>query len=319
MLLAVIGQACLHAMLRSGRDLQEFSSGQSKRAKDLNHSTNESPGSHAFTRASKCCLRKKAELKIGKAGTHAMPGCWPNEPFWLSKPQPRRMNMKNLALTTAIAVAMGMTVSSAQAQETNTSSGAAASSGSSITCDNWYGRVDADGNGYISADEQRNHIESAFSALDKDDNGEVSQAEYNDCFVKPNSMSVSADRSQDNFGELDANSDQSIDMDEFKQSSQTAFRGMKSGSGSGSSGQSADAGSGDADNMLVIRRFIFLTPAEGQDPSALSNLTEDEAAGRAATTFAVLDKNGDGKISSDEWTESSPSYSEDRAESRFKQ
>lgn len=226
--------------------------------------------------------------------------------------------MKNLALTTAIAVAMAMTVSSIHAQETNTSSGAAASSGSAITCDNWYGRVDADSNGYISADEQRSHVESAFSALDKDRDGQVSQVEYNDCFVKPNSMSVSADRSQENFGELDANSDKSIDMNEFKQSSQTAFRGMKSGTGS-SSGTTADAGSGNADNLLVIRRYIFLTPAESQDPSALGNLTEDEAAGRAATTFAVLDKNGDGKISTDEWTESSPSYSQDRAESRFKQ
>jgi Ca2+-binding EF-hand superfamily protein len=219
--------------------------------------------------------------------------------------------MKHLGWTTAMAVAMGMAVSSVYAQETNTTTTAAASQSQtgSITCDNWYGRVDVDSNGYISQDEQRNHVDSAFKALDKDGDGQVSQAEYNDCFVKPNSMSVEADRTQENFGDIDANSDKALDMGEFRSSSQDAFRQMKS----------ADASNQDDPKFLVIRRYIFLTPQEVSQPQNMQGFSDDEAAARAATTFALLDADGDGKVTVEEWTNNSPSYSEERAKKRFQQ
>jgi len=217
--------------------------------------------------------------------------------------------MKNLGWTTAMAVVMGMAVSSAYAQETNTTTTASQNQSGSITCDNWYGSVDADGNGYISQDEQRNHVDSAFKALDKDGDGQVSQAEYNECFVKPNSMSVEADRTQENFGDIDANSDKAIEMSEFRNSSQEAFRQMKS----------ADASNQNDPKFLVIRRYIFLTPQEASQTKDMQSFSEDEAAARAGTTFALLDANGDGKVTVDEWTNNSPSYSEERAKKRFEQ
>jgi Ca2+-binding EF-hand superfamily protein len=217
--------------------------------------------------------------------------------------------MRHLGWTTALAVVMGMAASSVYAQETNTTASASQTQAGSITCDNWYGRVDADGNGYISQDEQRAHVDAAFTSLDKDGDGQVSQAEYNECFVKPNTMSVQADRTQENFGEIDANSDKALDMSEFRSSSQDAFRQMKS----------ADASNQDDPKFLVIRRYIFLTPQETSQPQNLQSFSDDEAAARAATTFAMLDANGDGKVSVDEWTNNSPSYSEERAKKRFEQ
>ncbi len=52
----------------------------------------------------------------------------------------------------------------------------------------------------------------------------------------------------------------------------------------------------------MLRRYVWLVPTDTEGGSQMS---QDEAAGRAAQQFSSLDKNGDNKLSQDEWQSSS--------------
>lgn len=116
---------------------------------------------------------------------------------------------------------------------------------------------------------------------------------------KVSGQTAEADRNEENFAEADTNQDAQISCDEFRRGSQQAY-------------ESAQSENADHNSVIVLRRYVFLTPDESQDDTTAQNMSSDEAAGRAALTFGALDQNGDNIIDSQEWSERQPAITRDQ-------
>ena len=208
--------------------------------------------------------------------------------------------MKHLLRTTAIVAVMGCFNIAAQAQSDGqaTETTTAAMNKASY-CDKPWHEVDGNEDGFVSQTEASASIDNQFSQIDLDGNGEITKTEWVDCLSKMrNQTAAEADRSEDNFAEADTNNDQQIARDEFRQGSQSAY-------------ENAQAENADDNALIVLRRYVFLTPEESQDQTAMQTMSADEAAGRSALTFEALDKSGDGIIDTQEWSERSPRITRD--------
>ena len=204
--------------------------------------------------------------------------------------------MKHLLTTTALAAAMGCLSLAAQAQENNAEA-ADMQNGTmqqqASYCDKPWTQVDGNSDGYVSQAEASSAIENEFGQIDSDDNGWISQAEWNQCMNKVSGQTAEADRNEQNFAEADTDKDRQISRDEFRRGSQQAY-------------ENAQASNADDNSLIILRRYVFLTPEESQDKSTVENMSSDEAAGRSALTFSSLDQNGDDIIDTEEWAERSP-------------
>mgnify|MGYP003634015007 CR=1 FL=1 len=199
--------------------------------------------------------------------------------------------MNYLLRTTAIVAVLGGFGMAAHAQQTDAMD--------ANYCDKPWAQVDGNSDGFVSESEASSAIENQFGQIDLDGNGEITKTEWVDCMSKMRGQTTAeADRSDQNFAEADVNQDEQIDRDEFRQGSQQAY-------------EDAQANNANDDSMIVLRRYIFLTPQESQDQTAMQTMSADEAAGRSALSFSALDSNGDDKIDSQEWSERSPKLTRD--------
>lgn len=250
--------------------------------------------------------------------------------------------MKNLCCTTALVLAMGGTAFAAQgtdASASNNDSTDIASAGS--FCDTGWAMVDTDNDGFVSADEAKSAMNERFKSLDSDGNGEVSQSEFSNC-MSIEGTSASAERNDESFKSADLNQDKGIDRDEFRDSAEQAYNDYYGNAGPASSDDDSSSSMGDDkmasddnastgdksakttdaasnDGILVLRRFVWLTPEESQNPDLFADMSRDEAAARSAQTFYALDENSDGIIDTREWSKRSPKsgMDEDWANANF--
>ncbi|WP_417427049.1 hypothetical protein [Hoeflea sp.] len=209
--------------------------------------------------------------------------------------------MNHLLRTTAIVAVMGCFSIAAQAQQSDGEAAGADTGTMNETsyCDKPWAKVDGNADGFVSKAEASASVENQFGQIDIDGNGELTKTEWVDCLSKMRDQTAAeADRNEDNFAEADTNKDQQIGRDEFRKGSQKAF-------------EDATAANAEDDKLIVLRRYVFLTPQEGQDQSTVKNMSADEAAGRSALTFAALNQNGDDVIDAQEWSERSPKFARD--------
>jgi Ca2+-binding EF-hand superfamily protein len=228
--------------------------------------------------------------------------------------------MKNLLLTTAMGMAIAITSGGLHAQTTDQQS--SQNTASSFSCDKSWASVDGNEDGFVSREEASGAAEAMFSQLDADGNGEITKTEWVDCRSANRDLSsAETDRSNANFAGVDANEDQQIDPSEFRSQAEESYQAFhQDQSASKDSGSQTEAASSeDADPVIILRRYVWLTPEEAGSDETVANMSEDEMAGRAAANFRSLDGNGDGVLDTQEWSQSSSAsgVSEDVAGGQF--
>lgn len=215
--------------------------------------------------------------------------------------------MTHLLRTTAVALAMGGTAFAAHAQDTG-SANRMADAGS--YCDAAWTKVDADGDGMVNRQEAQDAIEARFGAIDKDGDGNITRVEYFDCTGTPGALpSAAADRSAENFAEADANQDEAISRDEFRELAEISYDNVR---------EAMVTEAGREEPFSALRRYVWMSPDEAENPQTMESMSKDEAAQRSAMTFDTLDTNDDGMVDTEEWT-ARPSAERDEtwADARF--
>ena len=221
--------------------------------------------------------------------------------------------MKHLCRTTAIALAMGgLAIGTAGAASNNDNANANNSGSQQMVstnisdafCQKPWSKIDADDNGYVSKKEAQDAAKTQFKAMDSNGDGKISQQEYNNCMNAFGSeKSAMTDRSADNFKSADANQDKQVDRTEYRDMAKQSYQAMQDAEGS------SDA---NAQPFVILRRYVWLTPDQAKDANGMKNMSQDEAAARSAINFSALDKNGDNKLSSDEWAQGTVSTKRDQ-------
>lgn len=208
--------------------------------------------------------------------------------------------MRRLATTTAIALMTGTLAMGAQAQD-------AANSQVSSACTDAWKTVDADGNGTVSADEAKKHLDVAFNQIDVDGNDAISRQEYRDCFVRQMDKSAWLERREQDFDKVDVNADDEIAMNEFMQGAEKSYDEM------------TRAASDPTAEIDPGPNYASFTYDEVADRAMISEMQEEEFAGRSAYTFQSLDRNADDVISREEWTDTDTESgrNEARADAKF--
>jgi Ca2+-binding EF-hand superfamily protein len=191
-------------------------------------------------------------------------------------------------------------------------------------CDSPRASVDGNDDGFIDENEATGAVENRFGQIDQDGNGQITKTEWVDCVSKSRDMSsAESDRSADNFADADTNKDQEIDAAEYRDLAEESYQAFQQDRSSDeqSKAGSNEAASAEDDSMpiVVLRRYVWLTPEEAGDDQAMRDMSADEAAGRAAANFSSLDSNGDGILDTNEWSKRSspPGVSEDIASANF--
>ncbi len=208
-----------------------------------------------------------------------------------------------------MALATGAFAFAAHAQD-NANSNQQQTASAPSYCDTQWIKVDGNEDGFVSREEASNAVSSQFGQIDLDGNGQITKTEWVDCMTRTQGQqSAKTDRSAENFAQADADQDKSMTRDEFRNASQQAFD------------ESRSATDANAEPVIVLRRYVWLTPEESQDASSLQAMSEDEAAGRSVRTFNALDENGDKIIDDQEWSAQSAASgpSEDEANLSFNQ
>ena len=201
--------------------------------------------------------------------------------------------MKHLCRTTAIALAIGGVAFGAQAQENNNQQNQQAAAGQSY-CDTAWTKVDADGDGFVSEQEASDSVQARFDSIDVDGDDRIDYAEFQTCMsARSGTQSAEVDRSEENFAEADADQDDQISRDEFRDRAERSYDDV----------QNAQDAEANAEPVIVLRRYVWLTPDEAQNPETFRNMSKDEAAARSAYTFDSLDRNNDDMVTADEWSQ----------------
>lgn len=201
--------------------------------------------------------------------------------------------MKYLLRTTAIAVAMGAMSIGALAQGSDASAKDEQAAVGGLSCDAFFVYVDTDNDRMVSRQEATRAIEQDFEAIDTNDDGEISQAEYVDCKARIGEGIAQADRTADTMAEADSDQNQSIDRDEYMRAAQQAYEG------------SGDASGSEDPSIITLSRYLWFTPEELQAGN-FRDMSADEAGTRAAMSFAALDANQDGIVDTREWEQKVP-------------
>lgn len=242
--------------------------------------------------------------------------------------------MINLLRTTAMSVALVALAGTAGAQSDsggNSANTADQTAASQTVCNTPWANVDGNEDGFVSRDEASGAVDRQFGQLDADGNDEITKTEWVDCLSSNrDSASAETDRSEENFAEADANRDQGIDPSEYRDQVEQSYRAFhqdqsetaeadSSTATDNSSQDSASASTTDDGPIIVLRRFVWLTPQEAEDSQAMRSMSEDEVAGRAAANFSALDADGNGTLDMQEWSKRSTAsaMSEGQVNARF--
>ena len=197
--------------------------------------------------------------------------------------------MKHMLTTSAIALVMGGLAFGAQAQENQADEQTAQS-----VCDTPWTQVDSNDDAFVSRKEATAAVDKRFGSIDADGDDKIDFAEYQACITATSGMqSAKADRSEESFKQADANQDDAIDANEYRDLAEQSYDNV----------QEAQVTDVNAEPFVVLRRYIWLTPEEAGDAGTMKNMSADEAAGRAAWNFASLDQNNDNRVSVEEWRE----------------
>jgi len=177
--------------------------------------------------------------------------------------------MKTLVRTTAIALAMGGLAFGAAAQETTDQTSASnAQAGQQMQasfCERPWATIDGNDDGFVAPNEASGAIDTHFSQIDANGNGEITKTEYVDCLSRMSGQTAAeSDRDEQSFSSLDLNGDNQVNLEEFRDSAQKAF-------------ETAQSDNANSDAVLVLRRFVWLMPEEAKDESSLKDMTTDEA------------------------------------------
>jgi Ca2+-binding EF-hand superfamily protein len=213
--------------------------------------------------------------------------------------------MKKLLTSSAVVVIFGGMAFGAQAQ-TSTETDTQMSANGSL-CEMQWIAVDGNDDAFITREEATGTIEEEFAQIDADGNGEIGKTEYIDCKTQGLDMqSAEATRDEESFAAVDVNQDEGIGREEFGQAAEQAFN------------ESRSATSADAEPLITLRRFVWLTPEEASSDMML-NMSDDEAAARTAMTFERLDADGDNIVDTREWAQATTprGLSEHLAGARF--
>ena len=221
-----------------------------------------------------------------------------------------------LALPTQAADAQksGSSIQEAKAapnQKTGQSKGLAQTGEYSGPCAPAFAMVDSSNDGQISKKEAEFSRDQAFKRIDANGNGDISMAEYRECFAgdlakaassgKVGSKQMASAKTNDSaqsdhaammdeyFGEADIDKDQQVTREEYMRAAKKAYSNAAGSSGKVESGAYGKA----MDN-------------QAWDPTAAdldqdNQISADEAAAHAARKFAALDDNGNGKVNKEEW------------------
>ena len=174
--------------------------------------------------------------------------------------------MKHLLCTTAIAAALMTTGGMAQAAGSDNANNPNKASDqqkmASMSCERTFAKVDANGDGIISTKEASNASGKEFDRLDTDKSGAISKDEWQKC----------GDMASINqMDKMPLNTDQ-----EFKAADQDK-------------------------NNKVTKEEAAKSAENTYKQNSGSGQSAEEAARNYGARFAMIDTNGDGAISKDEW------------------
>lgn len=183
--------------------------------------------------------------------------------------------------------------------------GAAAATGGTTTgaqadhCLRGFTMVDANNDGKVSKQEADMIVSQEFGAIDSNGDGSISQSEYDECqraadYYRDMPASVAQNGDQA-FEAADTNKDQKVDRQEYMKGAQQAY----------DSAQSSGMESG-SEPVAVLHRYIWVVAPESSESEQGSqepqqDMSKDEAAGHAASSFSALDSNGDDTLTKQEW------------------
>lgn len=217
--------------------------------------------------------------------------------------------MRRLLTTTAIAASFGVIAVGAQAQ-TSSDSGSTQETASAPAdrCDSEWHLVDEDSDGFVTREEATGVLKDLFTLMDSNRNGEITKTEYVDCIAQTSNdmQTAEASRDEESFASVDANQDDSIDPEEFRTGAEQAYQ------------DSRTAAEAEAEPVIVLRRFVWLTPDE-LSSGIYQDMSADEAAWRSVQTFEGLDTDGNGMLSNSEWAQAqvTPGPTEQTIATRF--
>lgn len=158
-------------------------------------------------------------------------------------------------------------------------------------CTEGYVHADTDDDRLISNEELQAAIDAEWEALDADRSGDLTNEEIVACLnLIAGTQSASTDRSAENMAEADTDADGMLSAQEFMDAAQAAYDDI----------HSDPSLSADDPRMMVLRRYIVLSPDEAGGP--LSDMTSDDVAARSAQAFRDLDTNADEMIDAAEWS-----------------
>jgi Ca2+-binding EF-hand superfamily protein len=129
---------------------------------------------------------------------------------------------------------------------------------------------------------------SGFAAMDTDDDGMVSEAEFAACLNAAAGMeSAEADRTAENMPEADSDASGTVSRDEYM----TAAEGARA--------VAAKLSEATGGPVLVLRRYIFL-PVSAADAD-VRGMSAHETVMRAEWQFNALDTDNNDEIGAEEW------------------
>jgi hypothetical protein len=158
-------------------------------------------------------------------------------------------------------------------------------------CKEGYVHADTDDDRLISNEELQAAIDAEWEALDTDRSGDLTNAEVVACLnLIAGTQSAATDRSAENMAEADADGDGMLSAQEFMDAAQAAYDDI----------HSDPSLSADDPRVMVLRRYVFLTPEEAGGP--FPDMTSDDVAARSAQAIRDLDTNSDEMIDEAEWS-----------------
>lgn len=183
-----------------------------------------------------------------------------------------------------------------------TSAGEEMAASGSDYCEREWMTIDGNEDGFISGDEATGGLERRFDAIDADGNDAITKTEYIDCKTGTGVKAADAGRDDATFEAADADGDGLLTRKEYGDAAATAY-------------EEAIA----TDDVLILRRYVFLTPTEADRDGALSGMAEGEIAARSVRNFSFLDGDGNGEISMSEWRVQTPrvGMTDDAATAQF--
>lgn len=219
--------------------------------------------------------------------------------------------MKYLLSTAAVALAMATTGMPAAAQQ-------------QADCSNTFKAVDANNDGKVSKQEANAAVTNEFNTIDSDGDGSISQSEWQNCGTQIHTMmdtKRSNMQASDHAPMQNQQSDQQAGQQQTgQQQAKKGQQGQQSGSqGTATTGQSASTATlkeegpprpwttdeqfsqADTDKSGDVSREEAAKATEKNYSKSGSQEARAQQARASGARFAMIDSNGDGSISQQEW------------------